>query len=137
MRRAARSRRVRATRRHRPGCVILAVLDLDGSCGPSVRDDLLARLGRDGEAAAEFCRAAALTNGQAEDGNRFVLDVMALEADPQLSAGAQFGGIRVDDLRPPPRAFGQFGDAQDRAAGFPGGIGFAVGNGPADKGCVG
>jgi hypothetical protein len=64
-----------------------------------------------------------------------MLDVMALEADPQLSAGAQFGGIRVDDLRPPPpRAFGEFGDAQDGAVGFPGGIGFAVGNGPADKG---
>ena len=77
------------------------------------------------------------SRGRAEDGNRFVVTVVALEADPQRSAGTQFGGIRLDDLGPPPGAFGQFGEAQDGAAGFSGGIGFAVGNGPADQGCVG
>ena len=45
---------------------------------PSVRGDLLARLGRDGEAAAEFRRAAALTRNIPE---RTVLLRRAAECD--------------------------------------------------------
>jgi hypothetical protein len=47
-----------------------------------------------------------LVLGRGEDGDRFAAGAGALEGDPQGGADSQVGGVGVDELGPPPGAFG-------------------------------